>query len=277
MPDHEPIMPDDEPNMFDRIERWIPEDLRAEYRRFTRDVRHLEPDDPIMRCILAMGIFTVVIQQAPAAIVGPLSEFQQTVGSLLAALDERAASLQKLHENVVSPAHLERVAKYITQQLEKLIGLYLHPLAKDKALALREKTQMLDQWLDRLTSKAQVTIREFNNVSPAIEQQLAKLEKVHLTLQKSLERSVTERVRLERSGQPWRWVLATVAAFIAVGLFGFWVGRNWDAHGRPTTSSVQSMADHWIATHKTQGNERAGRKPASDLLGLGAIFNVDRA
>ena len=228
------------PGLFEDIMEWLPEKHRASYTRFICSIKRLDEDDPVMKCILAMGVLTLLIRQAPAEVARQLGEFQRTVeelltetqrsnAQLLASLQIRTAELEAINKRLISQTHLNQMAGDFAEILENRVALCLNPIAADKVDVLERKVESIDKWLDHLIRKATEFIRTVNDLEPTISKELRRLKEVGVTLERAVHQSATELLTDEAKRRPWRWIAWTTvsctALIVCSGLMGAWINH----------------------------------------------------
>jgi hypothetical protein len=71
-----------EPNLFEELEQFIPQETLPSYHRYLAYARKLPPDDEMIRLLQAMGILTLITRQVPAELLTERQELQKCLAEI---------------------------------------------------------------------------------------------------------------------------------------------------------------------------------------------------
>lgn len=92
---------------LEKLERWVPEDLRDQYWKSVAHLKTIPPDDEILNLIEIMGIIGTIMKQIPSEIASERMKFR-----------EEFAAISKETQLLLDQATTQSVQ--ITQNLEKM-------------------------------------------------------------------------------------------------------------------------------------------------------------
>jgi len=191
------------PDMFDKIAKYVPEEHLPEYWRMVSRLRKLRPDDEILILLQAMGVMTLVLHDLPSALI---AERQAWKSQLDAFRDEISQMTESAAKQVVS----------VTNHAE-----VLNEAMVKNGLMIRESTSRLEKVSQEAVK--QIDVDSFSDkISARIEERIvSRLDTVTTRAEHSLD--VVDEVATGSVRAVKEWKRATVwplVGGISAGILG---------------------------------------------------------
>ena len=170
------IPPNPEPNLFEELEQFIPQETLPAYHRYLAYAQRLPPDDEMLRLLQAMGILTLITRQVPSELLAErqelrkcLAEIQwdishsvtatkldlvtaenslrsagQELNKVTAQITESAQIVHKGFSDAAEQVNAERIASEVSNRLERQLIDPAQRAVADAATPLHELPQMVE-------------------------------------------------------------------------------------------------------------------------------------
>lgn len=89
-----PAVSVEKPDLFERIAQALPAEQREDYWREIAYLRHLDPDDELLRLTRATGYLTQISQSVPLRITEEREQFEKLLGDSVAAIERAHQATQ---------------------------------------------------------------------------------------------------------------------------------------------------------------------------------------
>lgn len=222
-------------DVFERIAQTLPPEQREEYWREIVHLKHLDPNDELLRLARAIGYLAQITQSVPTLIAEERQRFETLLDERAAAiehawqatqayqreLDQRLSKLPETIAEGVQPiaADLdsEAMAKAITENIQRqLAEAGLH----DTSQLLRSVGKQLKELSSELDQAIKPPHKRYSNIAVSIEGELLKLDQASARLREHAAKLAAQ-TRQDR----WFWKTVYYLVFFAVGLVA---GIAWE-------------------------------------------------
>jgi hypothetical protein len=226
---------DNKPDLFERIAQALPHEQRQDYWREITYLKHLQPEDELLRLTRATGYLTQITQGVPRLIAEERQRFEKLLTESVAAIErahkatqtyhrELDQRLSKLPEEIAQGIQAEVIAKRMSESFRQQIeqtGL------QDTGRLLTTSVQELKEVSRELDHTIQPLHDRYGGIGDTLEAEVRKLHSASGQL-----RQETADLLAQTREQHWAWKAAVSLVLLVAGVL---LGSVWEKN---TTASL---------------------------------------
>jgi hypothetical protein len=220
-------------DVFERIAQTLPPEQREEYWREMAYLKHLDPDDELLRMMRATGYLTQISQSVPVRIAEERERFEKLLAESVAAIERTHQASQTDHRQLEQ--RLSKLPETIAEGVQPIVaGLDSEVLTKailekvqqqlagldDTSQLLHSVSKQLREVSSELDQAVKPPQKRYSNIAVSIEGELLKLDQASARLREHAAKLAAQ-TRQDR----WFWKTVYYLVFFAVGLVA---GIAWE-------------------------------------------------
>ncbi len=226
---------DNKPDLFERIAQALPPEQRQEYWREIAYLKHLQPEDELLRLTRATGYLTQITQGVPRLIAEERQRFEKLLTESVAAIErtrqatqtyhrELDQRLSKLPEEIAQGIQAEVIAKRMSESFRQQIA---QTGLQNTGRLLTTSVQELKEVSNELDHTIQPLHDRYGGIGDTLEAEVRKLHSASGQL-----RQQTANLLAQTREQRWAWKAAVSLVLLAAGVL---LGSAWEKN---TTASL---------------------------------------